>query len=118
MFSLKQMKSLTNFCCLGTSLCPNCIFLNAGFTYCTLRPFSRNRQSIQIFKEMGDLSYIYNYELDKACFAHDTVYSDSKDLGKRIISDKVLKDGTYVIALNPKYDGYQRGLASMVFQVF
>ena len=102
----------------GDKLMPKLHLKQPGFTYCTLRPFSRNRQSIQIFKEMGDLSYIYNYELDKACFAHDTVYSDSKDLGKRIISDKVLKDGTYVIALNPKYDGYQRGLASMVYQVF
>ena len=85
-----------------------------GFTYSTLRPFTKNRQIIQIFKEIGDLSYIYNYELDKACFAHDAAYSDSKDLGERTTSDKVLKDGTYAIALNPKYDGYQRGLPSML----
>ena len=33
-----------------------------------------------------------------------------KDLVKRIWSDKVLKD--------PKYDGYQIGLASMVYKFF
>ena len=47
-------------------------------------------------------------ELDKACFAHDATYSYSKDLNKRTISDKVLKDRPYEIVINPKYDGYQK----------
>ena len=38
----------------------------------------------------------------------------SKDLVKRTQSDKVLKDKAFKIASDPKYDGYQRGLASMV----
>ena len=42
-------------------------------------------------------------------------YGKSKDLGKRIQSDKVLIDKASKIASGPKYDGYQRGLASMVF---
>ena len=33
-----------------------------------------------------------------------------------IASDKVLKDKAFNIAKNPKYDGYQRGLASMVYK--
>ena len=41
------------------------------------------------------LNHIYNNELDKACFAHDTAYSDSKDLAKITVSDKVLKDRVY-----------------------
>ena len=41
---------------------------------------------------MGDLKHLYNNELHKACFAHDTTYPDSKDLAKRTISDKILKD--------------------------
>ena len=56
--------------------------------------------------------------MDKVCFAHDAVYSDSKDLAKRTQSDRVLKDKAYEIANNPKYDGYQRGLASMVYKFF
>ena len=39
-------------------------------------------------------------------------------LTKRTISDKVLKDRAYEIVINPKYDGYERGLASMVYKVF
>ena len=41
-----------------------------------------------------------------------------KRLVKRTQSDKVLKDKAFKIASNPKYDGYQRGLASMVYKFF
>ena len=43
-------------------------------------------------------------------------YGDFKDLERRTQSDKVLKDKAFVIASNPKYDGYQRALASMVYK--
>ena len=45
-------------------------------------------------------------------------YGKSKDLVKRTQSDKVLKDEALKIASDPKYDGYQRGLASMVYEFF
>ena len=45
-------------------------------------------------------------------------YGKSKDLVKRRQSDKVLKDKAFKIASNPQYDGYQRGLASMVYKFF
>ena len=61
------------------------------------------------------MRYIYRNELDKACFQHDSAYADHKDLTK---SDKVLRDRAYNIASNPEYDGYQRGLASMVYKFF
>ena len=63
--------------------------------------------------QTGDTNYIYKNELDKACFQHDMAYSKYKDLEKRTQSDKVLKDKAFEIADNLKYDGYQRGLASM-----
>ena len=69
-------------------------------------------------KETGNANYIYKNELDKACFAHDAAYSDSKDLTKRTIADKILKIEAFNIAKDPKYDGYQRGLASMVYNFF
>ena len=65
-----------------------------------------------------DTKYIYRNELDKACFAHDAAYSDSKDLTKRTVVDKVLRDKAFNIAKNPKYDGHQRELASMVYKFF
>ena len=45
-------------------------------------------------------------------------YGKSEDLPKRTQSDKVLKDKALKIASNPKYDGYQRGLASMIYKFF
>ena len=68
--------------------------------------------------ETGDTRYIYRNELDKACFQHDMAYGDSKDLKRRTQSDKALKDKAFAIASNPKYDGYQRGLASIVYKFF
>ena len=69
-------------------------------------------------KETGDTNYIYKNELDKACFVHDAAYSDSKDLTKRPVADKILRDKAFNIAKDSKYDGYQRGLASMVYAFF
>ena len=68
--------------------------------------------------QTGNTDFIYKNELDKACFRHDAAYSDSKGLLKRTQSDKILKDKAFKIANNPKYDGYQRGLASMVYKFF
>ena len=89
-----------------------------GFTYSACGPFTKNKERIQKFKEAGDTSYIYKNELDKACFQHDMVYGDFKDLERRTASGKVLRDKAFNIAKNPKYDGYQRGLASMVYNFF
>ena len=54
-------------------------------------------------------------------FAYDAVYCDSKDLAKRTISDKILKNRAYktpINPINPKYDGYQRLLLSMGSKFF
>ena len=56
--------------------------------------------------------------MDKACFQHDMAYGKYKDLERRPQSDKVLKDRDFAIPNNPKYDGYQRGLAPMVYKFF
>ena len=45
-------------------------------------------------------------------------YGDFKDLARRTASDKILRDKAFNIAKNPKYGGYQRGLASMVYKFF
>ena len=42
-------------------------------------------------------------------------YGDLKDFPKRTAADKVLKSKAFKIASDQKYDGYQRGLASMVY---
>ena len=66
----------------------------------------------------GNTDFIYKNELDKACFQHDMAYGKAKYLVRRTQSDKVLRDKTFKIASDPKFDGYQRGLASMVYKFF
>ena len=46
------------------------------FTYSACRLFTKNKGRIQKFKETGDLRYIYQTELRKACFQHDMAYGD------------------------------------------
>ena len=46
------------------------------------------------------------------------IYGGFKDSARRTVSDKVLRVKAFNIAKNPKYDGYQRGLASMIYKVF
>ena len=90
----------------------------AGFIYSTCGPFPKQREKNQNFRETGNLTHLYKNELDKACFPHDVAYSDTKDLGKRTIPDKILKDRAYEIARNRNYHGYQRALTSMVYKSF
>ena len=61
-------------------------------------------------------SYIYKNKLDMVCFQHDMSYGDFKDLKRTTFSDKVLRNKAFNIAKNYKYDGYQRGLASMLYK--
>ena len=88
------------------------------FVYSACGPFTRHKERIKEFKRTGDTRYIYRNELDKACFQHDSAYANHKDLINRTEADKVLRDKAYDIASNPEYDGYQRGLASMVYKFF
>ena len=68
--------------------------------------------------QTGDTNFIYKNELDEACFQHDMAYVKTQDSIKRTQPDKVLKDKAFKIASDPKYVGYQRGLASMVYKFF
>ena len=68
--------------------------------------------------QIGNTDFIYRNELDKTCFQHDMAYGKLKKLSKRTQSDKVLKDKAFKVASDLKYDGYQRGLASMVYKFF
>ena len=89
-----------------------------GFIYSACGPFTKNKERIEKFMQTGNTDFIYKNELDKACFQYDMAYGKSKDLIKRTQSDKVLKDETFKIANNLNYDGYHRGLASMVYKFF
>ena len=72
---------------------------------------SQNKERIKKIKETRDSRYIYQNELDKACFQHYMAYGDFKDLNKRTAADEVLRNKPLNIAKDPKHDGYQQGLA-------
>ena len=92
---------------------------NWGFTCSACGSFTKHHKSISKFRKTGELNYIYKNELDsKDCLAHDAANTNSKDLAKKTILDKILKDRAYEITLNPEYDGSQRGLESKVYQCF
>ena len=75
-------------------------------TYSACGPFTKNNEKMQKSKETGDSRYIYQNELDKACFQHNIFCGDVKDLARRIVSDNILPDKVLIIAKIPKSDGY------------
>ena len=89
-----------------------------GFACIACGPFTKNKEGIKKFMQTGNTNYIYKNDLDKACYQHDMTYGKYKDLTKRTESDKVLRDKALDIASSPKYDEYERGLASIVSKVF
>ena len=113
------MNEIVNkFLLAGDKFMPELHLKQPGFTYSACGRFTRNKERIEKFLQTGNTDFIYRNELDKACFQHDMAYGKSKDLAKRTQSDKVLRDKAFKIASDPKYDGYQRGLASMVYKFF
>ena len=83
----------------------------SGFAYSACG--TKTKQSMQKFKEIRDSRYIYQKELDKACFQDEMAYGDFNELTRRTTSDNILCDKAFNIAENAKYDGYQQGLASL-----
>ena len=113
------MNEIVNrFLLAGDKFIPEMHLKQSGFTYSSFGPFTKNKERIKKFKETEDTKYIYKNELDKACFQQEMNYGDFKDLARRTASDKVLRDKTFNVAKVPKYDGYQRDLASMVYNFF
>ena len=111
-------KVINKFLLAGAKFMPEMHLRQPQFVYSVCGPFTRHKERIKKFKQTVDTRYICRNELDKACFQHDSAYADHKDLINRTKSDKFFRDNAYNIASNPEYDGYQRGLASMVYKFF
>ena len=113
------MNEIANkFLLAGDKFMPEMHLRQPQFVYSACGPFTKNKERIQKFKETGDTSYIHKNELDKACVQHDMAYGDFKNLAKRTAAGKVLRDKAFKIVSDQKFDGYQRGLASMVYKFF
>ena len=109
---------INKFLLVSDKFMPEMHLKQPGFTYSACGPFTKNKERIKKFMQTGNTDFIYKNELDKACFQHDMAYGKAKYLVRRTQSDKVLRDKTFKIASDPKFDGYQRGLASMVYKFF
>ena len=75
-------------------------------------------KQVQKFKETGDLQYIYQNEINKACFQHDMVYEDIKDLPRLTAFNKIFRDKAFIIAKITKYDGNQTRFTLVVYIFF
>ena len=114
-----NMNNIINkFLLAGNKFMPEMHLRQPQFVYSACGPFTRHKERIKEFKRTGDTRLLYRNELDKACFKHDVAYAKYKDVENRLISDQKLRNSAYDIASNPVYDGYQRGLASMVYKFF
>ena len=113
------MNEIVNkFLLAGDKFTPELHLRQPRFTYSVCGSFTKHRERIQKFRETSYLKHICQNKRDETCSAHDGAYSDSKDLPKRTISEKILKYRAYEIARIPKYDVYQRGLTSIVCKFF
>ena len=106
------------FLLVGDKFMPEKHLKQLGFTCSACGPFTKNKERMENFMQTGNTDFIYKNELDKACFQRDMAYGKSKDLIKGRQSNNVLKDKAFKTANNPNYDGYQKGLASMVYKFF
>ena len=113
------MNEIVNkFLLVGDKFIPEMHLKQPGFTYNACGAFTKNKERIEKFMQTRNTDFIYKNELDKACFQREMGYGKSICLANRTESDKFLRDKAFKIVSNPKYDGYQRGLASMVYKFF
>ena len=85
------------FLLAGDKFMPEMNLRQSGFTFSACGLFTKDKESIQKFKEAGDSRYIYQKEQDKACFQHDMVYGDLEDFTRWTASDKILHDKAFKI---------------------
>ena len=108
----------SKFLLAGDKFMPNLHSKQPGFIYGACGLFTKNKERIEKIMQAWNTDFIYKHELDKACFQQDMASGGSKDLARRTESDKVLRDKAFKVACDSKYDGYQRGLAWMVYRFF
>ena len=97
----KMNEIVNKFLLAEDNFMPEVHLTQPEFAYSASGPFTKNKERIQKFKEIGDSRFTWGNKFDKASFQHDMVYRYFKDLAKRTASDKVLRDKAFNIAKNP-----------------
>ena len=113
------MNEIVNkFLLAGDKFISEMLLKQPGFTYSACGPFTKKKKKeFKNLKKQEIQAIFTNINLTRLVF-NMMAYGDFKDLERRTDSDKILRDKAFNMAKNPKYDGYQRGLASMVYKFF
>ena len=111
-------ENVNKFLLAGDKFMPEMHLKQIDFTYSACNPFNKNKERIEKFMQTGNTGFIYKMSLIKLVFNVICLTVNQNGLVERTQSDKVLRDKAFKIAVDPKFDGYQRGLASMVYKVF
>ena len=88
-----------------------------GFTYSACGSFTKNKERIEKFMKTENTDFFIEMNLIKLAFSMIWLMVNRR-IQEKTQSDKVLRDKAFKVASDPKYDGYQRGLASMVYKFF
>ena len=88
---------INNFLLAADKFMPEMHLRQPRFTYSACGPLTKNEERIKKFKKTGDSRYIYQNELDRACFQHDMAYGDFEGLNRRTAADKVLPDKAFIL---------------------
>ena len=112
----KMNEKVNKFLLAGDKFMSEMCLGQLGFTFSAYGPVTINKKGIKKFKETGDSKYIHQEESDKCCFQHNMSYEEFKVSNRRTFADKLLQNKTFNIAKDPKFDGYQHGLISMVYK--
>ena len=115
---MRMNEIVSGFLLVGDKFLTEMHLKQPGFTYSVCGSFTINKERIETLMQTGNTDFIYKNELDKACFQYDMAYGKSKDLTKRSQLNKVYRDKAFKIADDPKYDGYQKRLVSVVYKLF
>ena len=116
MFCYKCKNDWNCFLLVTDKFMPGMLLKELSFTYSACGLFWKRRKNWKVYANWKYKHYLEK-KYDKACFQHYIAYGKSKDFVKRTQSDKVLKNKVFKIASDPKYDGYQRGLGSVVYNL-
>ena len=118
MCSIKLNEIVKKFLLAGDQFRPEMHLKQPGFTYSPCELFTKKKKEFKNLKKQKIQNIFDELELNKACVQHDMAYGDFKNIGRRTASDKCLRDKAFNIAKDPKYNGYQRCLASRVSKFF
>ena len=93
----------------GVKFMPEMHLRKPWFTFGACGSFTKNKKKYKNLQKQ---------EIPNIFIKHDKAYENFKDLTRKKASDEILHNRAFNIAKNPKYDGYQSGLASMFYKFF